>query len=87
LMADAPDPGSDALLAAYTLRRRDDRERTVAFSDGLARLTSNPGGLLRPLRSLGLFAADRIPAVQGWLVGGAMGYRGEVPVLCRSTTR
>jgi len=69
------------------LRRRDDRERTVAFSDGLARLTSNPGGMLRPLRSLGLFAADRIPAVQGWLVGGAMGYRGEVPLLCRSTTR
>jgi len=25
--------------------------------------------------------------VQGWLVGGAMGYRGEVPLLCRSTTR
>ena len=84
LIADAADPGADALLAAYALRRRDDRERTVAFSDGLARITANPGGLLRPLRSLGLFAADRIPAVQGWLVGGAMGYRGEVPLLCRS---
>ena len=87
LIGDAEDPGADALLAAYARRRRDDRERTVAFSDGLARLTSNPGGMLRPLRSLGLFAADRIPAVQGWLVGGAMGYRGEVPLLCRSTTR
>lgn len=86
LVADAPDPGADALLAAYALRRRDDRERTIAFSDGLARLTSNPGGMMRPLRSLGLFAADRIPAVQGWVVGGAMGYRGEVPLLCRAPT-
>ena len=84
LVADASDPGADALLAAYALRRRDDRERTVAFSDGLARLTSNTAGLVRPLRSLGLFAADRIPALQGWLVGGAMGYRGDVPLLCRS---
>ncbi len=87
LIADAPDPGADSLLAAYARRRRDDRDRTVDFSDGLARLTSNPTGVLRPLRSIGLFAADRIPAVQGWLVGGAMGYRGDVPVLCRSDAR
>jgi 2-octaprenyl-6-methoxyphenol hydroxylase len=84
LVADAPDPGAEAVLATYARRRRSDRERTVAFSDGLARLTSNPGGMLRPLRSIGLLAADRIPTVQGWLVGGAMGYRGEVPLLCRS---
>ena len=80
------DPGSDALLAEYARRRADDRARTLAFSDGLARLTANPAPLLRPLRSLGLVALDRMPALQAWLVGGALGYRGDVPALCREAT-
>ncbi|RPE75493.1 2-octaprenyl-6-methoxyphenyl hydroxylase [Vulcaniibacterium tengchongense] len=77
------DCGDPALLRAYAERRRDDRARTLAFSDGLARLSASPAGALRPLRSLGLFALDRLPAVQAYLVGGAMGYRGDVPALCR----
>ncbi|MEG3191128.1 2-octaprenyl-6-methoxyphenyl hydroxylase [Lysobacter sp. D1-1-M9] len=77
------DCGAPALLQAYVSRRREDRKRTLAFSDGLARLSANPAGLLRPLRSLGLFAFDRLPSVQAALVGGALGYRGEVPALCR----
>ncbi|MFD0739952.1 2-octaprenyl-6-methoxyphenyl hydroxylase [Lysobacter koreensis] len=78
------DCGAPALLSAYEQRRRDDRARTVAFSDGLARLASNPSSLLRPLRILGLFAFDRLPSAQAMLVGGAMGYRGDVPALCRA---
>lgn len=78
------DCGAPGLLQAYLDRRREDRERTLAFSDGLARLTSNPAALLRPLRSLGLFAVGRLPSVQSALVGGALGYRGDVPALCRS---
>lgn len=77
------DCGDAALLARHELRRREDRERTVAFSDGLARFTALESGLLRPLRSLGLFAIDRLPFVQAFLVGSAMGYRGDVPALCR----
>jgi 2-octaprenyl-6-methoxyphenol hydroxylase len=77
------DPGADKLLDAYARRRREDRERTLAFSDGLARLTANTAPLLRPLRSLGLLALDRLPSMQASLVGGAMGYRGDVPQLCR----
>jgi 2-octaprenyl-6-methoxyphenol hydroxylase len=77
------DPGSDRLLAEYARRRREDHARTVAFSDGLARLTANDAPLLRPLRSLGLLAVDGAPWLQAMLVGGAMGYRGEVPRLCR----
>jgi 2-octaprenyl-6-methoxyphenol hydroxylase len=77
------DPGSDALLQSHALRRAPDRERTLAFSDGLARITAGDAPLLRPLRSLGLGAAQRSPTLQAWLVGGAMGYRGEVPALCR----
>ncbi|TDB35002.1 2-octaprenyl-6-methoxyphenyl hydroxylase [Stenotrophomonas sp. TEPEL] len=76
------DAGSDALLRSYAARREEDRRQTVAFSGGLARLTSNPAPLLRPLRSLGLVAAQRA-SVQSMLVGGAMGFRGDVPRLCR----
>jgi 2-octaprenyl-6-methoxyphenol hydroxylase len=83
LLAEAEDPGSDAVLEAHAARRADDRERTLAFSDGLARLTSNDAPLLRPLRSLGLLALDRVPTLQALLAGGAMGYRGDVPALCR----
>lgn len=79
----AADCGASALLDAYVQRRQDDRMRTIQFSDGLARLTANGTSLMRPLRSLGLFAVDRLPSVQAYLVGGAMGYRGDVPALCR----
>ena len=78
------DCGDPDLLDAYALRRCEDRERTLAFSDQLVKLATNPSGLLRPLRSAGLFAFDRLPSVQSLLVGGAMGYRGDVPALCRS---
>lgn len=85
LIGDAAcDPGADALLRAYVQRRAPDREQTLAFSDGLARLTGNPAPLLRPLRSLGLVAAAQAAPLQSFLVGGAMGFRGQVPALCRS---
>jgi len=79
------DPGVDGLLREYARRRAVDRERTLAFSDGLARITAGDAPLLRPLRSLGLAAMQRSPTLQAWLVGGAMGYRGgdDVPALCR----
>ena len=78
------DPGDPALLAAYAARRAEDRARTLAFSDGFARLTSNPGAGMSLLRSLGLLALDAVPALQAGLVGGAMGYRGDVPAACRA---
>ncbi len=83
LVAQADDVGAPALLQAYAQRRHEDRSRTLQFSDGLARITANASPLLRPLRSLGLFAANRVPALQSFLVGGAMGFRGDVPALCR----
>jgi len=78
------DPGRDALLGEYAVRRNEDRARTIAFSDGLAKLTADRAPLLRPLRSIGLLALDSLPSAQAWLVGGAMGYRGDVPKLCRA---
>lgn len=72
------------LLSRYAAKREQDRARTLAFSDGLARITAGDAALLSPLRALGLFAAGHLPAAQAALVGGAMGYRGDVPMLCRS---
>jgi 2-octaprenyl-6-methoxyphenol hydroxylase len=83
LVAQAEDPGSDAVVQTYAARRCEDRERTLRFSDGLARLTANPASWLRPVRSLGLLALDGVPSLRGMLAGGAMGYRGDVPSLCR----
>ncbi|RBA83555.1 2-octaprenyl-6-methoxyphenyl hydroxylase, partial [Xanthomonas oryzae pv. oryzae] len=80
---DHSDAGAGALLADYLAQRRVDREHTIGFSSGLARLTSNPAPLLRPLRSLGLFATSQAAPLQSMLVGGAMGLRGDIPQLCR----
>jgi 2-octaprenyl-6-methoxyphenol hydroxylase len=80
------DPGAPGLLVDHAKRREEDRTRTLAMTDGLARLTANDASLLRPLRSLGLFALDRVPSAQALLVGGAMGYRGQVPALCRKAS-
>jgi 2-octaprenyl-6-methoxyphenol hydroxylase len=87
LIGHAEDPGADALLQAYSQRRHEDRQRTLEFSDGLARVTGNASPLMRPLRSLGLLAADNSAALQSMLVGGAMGFRGDVPELCRESLR
>lgn len=77
------DPGADNLLGGYVARRREDRERTLAFSHQLALLTANPSGLMHPLRSFGLLGLAASPVLRAGLVGGAMGYRGHVPELCR----
>ncbi|NLA68803.1 MAG: 2-octaprenyl-6-methoxyphenyl hydroxylase [Gammaproteobacteria bacterium] len=81
------DPGAPALLEAYVARRREDRARTLEFSDGLARITSNPGHAASLLRSAGLLALAALPGLRAGLVGGAMGYRGDVPAACRAGAR
>ena len=80
------DPGAARVLADYVEARREDRERTLAFSDGLARITANPAEPLRAMRSLALFALGNVPGLAAPLVAGAMGMRGEVPALARGST-
>lgn len=77
------DIGGAGALSGWAARRREDRERTLAFSDGLARATANPSVLAATMRALGLFALDHDVALRARVVGGAMGYRGDVPRLCR----
>jgi 2-octaprenyl-6-methoxyphenol hydroxylase len=83
-LARGEDAGHPAVLAEHARRRSEDRSRTIAFSDGLARLTADPAPLLSALRSLGLLALEQDAALRAQIVGGAMGYRGDVPRLCRS---
>ena len=83
LIEGANDPGDATMLAEHARRRADDRAQTLQFSGGLARLTAHDDDLLRPLRSAGIAAVARLPALRAQLVGGALGYRGDVPRLCR----
>ena len=84
LIEGADDPGAPALLEAHAQRRADDRAHTLQFSGGLAKLTANDDDGMRPLRSLGFGAVQHLPALRAQLVGGALGYRGDVPRLCRN---
>ena len=77
----AGDPGAADLLDEYTRRRREDRDGTIAMSDGLVRMTADDAAPLKLLRSLGLIALDRVPALQAALVRRGMGFRGQVPQL------
>jgi 2-octaprenyl-6-methoxyphenol hydroxylase len=77
------DIGGTKLLDAYAQRRAEDREQTLRFSDGLARITANPAPPMRLLRSLAMGAFDALPDLRASLVGGAMGFRGVVPKLAR----
>ena len=77
----AGDPGAADLLDEYARRRQEDRDGTIAMSDGLVRFTANDAAPLKLLRSLGLIALDRIPALQAAVVRRGMGFRGHVPQL------
>lgn len=78
------DPGEAGRLAGYAQARREDRERTLAFSDGLARATSNDAFPMHVARSLGLLALGHVPGLAAPLAAGAMGFRGEVPLRARA---
>src|SRR5699024_2996157 len=79
LVADAPDPGIDPLLAEYAGRRAPDRDGVMAMSHGLIRLACLRQPLLAPLRTLGLLAFDRLPTLRRGMARRGMGFRGKPP--------
>jgi len=79
LVAGATDPGNETLLANYAARRAPDREGTMAMSHGLVQLACLQQPLLGPLRSMAMFAFDRVPPLQRLLARRGMGFRGEPP--------
>jgi 2-octaprenyl-6-methoxyphenol hydroxylase len=70
------DPGAADLLAGYVQARHEDRDGTLAFSDGLVRLACNPAASLSPLRTLGLLLMDGIGPVKRAFARRGMGFRG-----------
>jgi 2-octaprenyl-6-methoxyphenol hydroxylase len=77
------DPGDPALLDAYASWREQDRQRIVAFTDGLVRLFGNPLAALRGLRSVGLLAFDIFPPAKAAMSRLSVGAAGRVPRLAR----
>jgi 2-octaprenyl-6-methoxyphenol hydroxylase len=75
------DPGDGSVLERYADWRRWDQRRAVAFTDGLARLFTNP--LLGPVRHLGLLAFDLLPPAKHALARQTMGLDGRSPRLAR----
>ncbi|WP_201315600.1 2-octaprenyl-6-methoxyphenyl hydroxylase [Dyella sp. EPa41] len=79
LVAEAGDPGADALLERYATRRAADREGTMAMSHGLVQLACLAQPLLGPLRSMAMLAFDRVPPLQRLMARRGMGFRSEPP--------
>ena len=76
--ADAGDPG---LLKTYSEWRAPDHSGTIAYSDGLARMFSNPSGISASARTVGMLAHAFIPTLRRQLAVRAMGFRGRIPRL------
>ncbi|MGQ0800897.1 MAG: 2-octaprenyl-6-methoxyphenyl hydroxylase [Pseudomarimonas sp.] len=77
LIADAADPGAPQVLQHYPARRQSDRQQTIAFSDGLARLTTSESLPHHVLRSFGLLVLANAPGLRAPMLSAAMGYRAK----------
>ena len=75
------DFGDSSLLKRYSSWRKIDHAGTIAYSDGLARIYSNPSRLAATARTAGLLAHAFIPSLRRQLAVKAMGYRGRTPRL------
>jgi len=83
MAAGGTDVGDEATLRAYASWRDEDRQRIVAFTDGLVRLFGSPLGPLRGLRSLGLLAFDAFPPAKAAMARLSVGAAGRIPRLAR----
>jgi len=80
---DGADIGGDDTLQRYAAWREGEQRNVALATDGLARLFSNPLGMLRLGRNLGLLAVDLLPGARHRLARGAMGLLGRLPRLGR----
>ena len=79
----ARDCGRNELLRRYSEWRQADQSGTIAYSDGLARIYSNPSRLVSAARTAALLAHAFIPPLRRQLAVRAMGFRGRIPRLAR----
>jgi len=75
------DPGNMNLLRRYSEWRLPDQQGTIAYSDGLARMFSNPSPFAAVARTAGLFAYALMPPLRRQMAVRAMGFRGSIPRL------
>jgi 2-octaprenyl-6-methoxyphenol hydroxylase len=73
--------GSMEVLRRYSEWRAPDQRGTIAYSDGLARLFTNPSTLAAVARTAGLFAHALLPPLRRQMAVKAMGFRGNIPRL------
>lgn len=77
------DIGATGVLDRYARWRTTEQRNVALATDGLARLFSNPLGIVRLGRNLGLLAMELLPAAKHPLARGAMGLLGRQPRLAR----
>ncbi|MGB5763012.1 MAG: 2-octaprenyl-6-methoxyphenyl hydroxylase [Sedimenticolaceae bacterium] len=77
------DIGSADRLSTYESWRVAEQRNVALATDGLARLFSNPLGLVRLGRNLGLLAMELVPGAKHPLARAAMGLFGRQPRLAR----
>jgi 2-octaprenyl-6-methoxyphenol hydroxylase len=78
------DPGSETVLLNYERRRRFDTVAMATVTDGLNRLLSGGGGLLRPVLGFGMQIFDRLGPLKDRMVREAAGVEGDLPLLLRA---
>lgn len=79
------DAGDNQLLSRYAQRRQKDRTQTLNISHGLALLTREKNILLRAARSAGFTVAANAPWLQSYIAGVGMGYKDDLPALCKGS--
>jgi len=73
--------GDLEVLRRYSQWRAPDQQGTIAYSDGLARMFSNPSPVAAAARTAGLLAHAFIPPLRRQLAVRVMGFRGRTPRL------
>jgi 2-octaprenyl-6-methoxyphenol hydroxylase len=77
------DIGAAHVLDRYRRWRTTEQRNVALATDGLARLFSNPLGIVRLGRNVGLLAMEFLPGAKHPLARGAMGLLGRQPRLAR----
>jgi 2-octaprenyl-6-methoxyphenol hydroxylase len=79
--AEEQDPGGEKILNQFARWREVDLIKTIRFTDTLARIFTNPLGLIARPRGLGLLALDFFPPLRRALARYGMGITGRLPRL------
>ena len=75
------DPGNAMLLRNFAKWRQDDLKNTIRLTDGLARVFTNPLGIVAHGRSIGLSLLDMVTPLRHVFVRHTMGVSGHLPRL------